>query len=213
MNLKKIYFIGRSTKIISAFGKIFKAKKIEIIPWRGCENYNFKYYNVSKKDADIIVVCGYDYQSCLYEHSKYLRYNIEEPLKIINKISNSKTIIFYVNTDNSKRNETLSRYKYAKFLLGEKLSKKFKCYKNISLPVLLNNDGKADIYGGFIYKLIFNTLIYFNVLEVCNPAELNQIILHSMENSNYKKTKEIKPKFIKIRRTLFVDRLLRLIYG
>ena len=213
MNLKKIYFIGQSKKIISVFSKIFKNKKIEIIPWRDCKNYNFKHSHLSKKDAEIIVVCGYDYQSYCYKHSKYLQSNVIEPLKVIDKISNLKTIIYYINTIDSKKNETYSRYRYAKFLLGKKLSEKFEYFKNISPPVLLNNAGVADIYGGFMYKLIFNTLIYFKVIKACTLSELNKMILYNMEAQTRKKIRKIKPKFMKIRRTLFIDRLLRFIYG
>ncbi|CAN1513173.1 hypothetical protein MCEHALHM7_00877 [Methylophilaceae bacterium] len=213
INYKKIYFLGKSKKIISVFSRIFRVKEMEIIPWRDCKNYKFRYSNLSKKDASIIVVCGYDYKSYWYEYSKYLQCNILEPLKIINKISNSKTIIFYINTVNNRGNKTYSRYRYAKFLLGEKLSKKFKYFKSISPSVLVNNNGVADIYGGLIYKLIFNTLIYMKVIETCNSSELNKMILFSIKKHSNHKLKKIDPIFLKIRRTLFIDRLLRFIYG
>lgn len=213
MSFKKIYFLGKSEKIISAFIKIFRTKKMEIIPWRNCVNYNSTFSHISKKDADIIVVCGYDYQSYWYKYNKYIQYNVAEPLKVINKISNSKTIIFYINTLDDEKKVTCSRYRYAKYLLGNLLLKKYRKFKNIAPPILINKNGRADIYGGGFYKLIFNVLIYFDIIKTCSQPELNELILKAHKNRKYSKFKKIKPKYIKVRRTIFLDRLLRFFYG
>ena len=213
MIFKKIYFIGESKKIISAFIKIFETKKIEIIPWRKCVNYNSRLSHLAKKDADVIVVCGYDYKSYWYEYNKYIRCNVTEPLKVIKKISNSKTIIFFINTLDDKKKVTCSRYRYAKYLLANLLLNNSRKFKNIAPPTLIDKNGRANIYGGFFYKLIFDLLIDFDIIKTCSQQEFNKLILEAYKNNLDYKFEKIKPKFLKVRRTLFFDRLLRFFYG
>ena len=209
-SFKKIYYLGRSKKFIRLFSSILNERKNEIIPWRDCENILDKKI---KYKADLLVVCGYDYKSYLYPLDEYIKKNVCNPLNAIKKISNKSTTIFYINTEENLTKTTFSRYRYAKFLLGEKLSKEYKNFKQISPAVLLTEKGNIDIFGSFSLKIILKWCTFLGIIKTTTYRKLKLIVINKLQNSNQIKIHPIEPKFIALKRCQFLDRLLRLIYG
>ncbi len=119
-----IIIIGNSKKFITIVRSIYKNSFIKVYSWRSLIDIN---YNQQKKfkNPNLIIICGYDYNSHWYSYKDYYKSNISEPIKFVNFLANPKTKILYIDTlkkvlnSNSKKNRfTFSRYEYAKKELG-----------------------------------------------------------------------------------------------
>ena len=210
INFKNILILGQSEKFIDIVASQFRTANIRIIPWRGCNNY----IDLNKVFmADLIVVCGYDYSSSLYNFDRYIDVNVKLPYKVISALSTQSTIIIYIDTDHGSSRFTFSRYQFAKNILAVKILKRFNNAHILRIPTVLNNDGKADIQGGQFTKLIFNTFIRFGLLKAISLVELSKLFLVVLERENHLCINVLRPFFLKFRRTLFIDRVLRFIGG
>lgn len=211
---KNIIFIGNSPKFINIFNKIFNKKiMIEVVPWRA--NKAEAYLNTTslKKSPNLIVVCGYDYESSYYEYERFINANVNYPLSLINKLSSSNSKIIFIDTENSNNRNTFSRYRYAKNALAEKFSAYSNNYSRISLPVIVDDYGMADIHGSYLTKLIFNGLIRYGLIETINEEKIIKLIIKSLTERSISNFDKINGKYLKIRRSLFFDRVLRFICG
>ena len=88
----------------------------------------------------------------------------------------------------------------------------FKFVKILTVPVLTNKKNKADIHGSFFTKMIFNFLIYFNLINSINNANLKKLIIKKIYSSKKDTINFLNPIFLNIPRSLFLDRILRFIY-
>ncbi|QDC96513.1 hypothetical protein FIT77_04265 [Candidatus Methylopumilus universalis] len=211
---KNIVLIGRSNKFISAFQYLFPDSFLTIIPWRGCSSYKLKKNNTLIKIApNIIVVCGFDYKSYRYPYRDYLKVNVYDPLMLIEKIIDSQTLIFYVGTLNEKNKKTLSRYRYAKYLLGTELRTKYNKFKMISPPILLEGNGSPSIQGSWITKVMFNVLIKAKIAKTLGYPGLIYLIDVTLKSNSNKKIFKLTPKWLDLPRSRFLDRILRFLYG
>jgi len=211
---KNIVLIGHSDKFISAFQHLFSDSLITIIPWRKCLSYKLEKNNAFFGIApSIIVVCGFDYKSYKYSYHDYLKKNVYDPLILIEKIVGSETLIFYVDTLNDKNKKTLSRYRYAKSLLGVKLRTRYKNFKRISPPVLLESNGSPGVYGSQVTKFIFTVLIKARIVNALSYHGLINLIVDTFKNNSNQTIPIITPKWLELPRSRFLDRILRFIYG
>jgi len=165
--------------------------------------------------ADVIIVCGYDYSTTKDSLKEYLRKNVYSPYTFIKKyLHDNDSLLIYIDTEINSKKYTLSRYKFAKHLLAEKLSNKFINFYRIDLPIIVNNEGKPLIHGGTIVKFIYNILLKINFNKSINLNSISEIFFN-IKNKHKpvnKKTK-IKGVFIDLKRSIIVDRFLRFIYG
>lgn len=206
----KILLLGNSLKFQQIIKKIYPKSNLTIVSWREINSHIKIKTNI---DYDLILVCGYDFKSGLYNKYSYLKANIVVPYMFIKKNNLSKTKIVYINTSIEKTNYTFSRYKYAKFLLHEKLKNKFNNFYSISFNIIMI-DEKINIYGSFLYQGIFLILYKFNVIKVDNEFQIIKKIKNKINKKNLDiKTLNIKPILIFIKRPLFFDRLIRLLDG
>jgi len=80
------------------------------------------------------------------------------------------------------------------------------------VPIIKDNKNKAEIYGNFITKTLFNILIHINLVNSINITKLKKLIKNiNLVKKNYKPTK-LKPLNLKIPRSLMIDRILRFIH-
>ena len=210
LKVKKIIMLGNSKKFFELASNLFKDSVIVVIPWRECSSFDIsrlKFY------PDLIIICGYDYMSGWYSYNKYLEINVYKPLSLVKKIMNSKTIIFYADTKNDNLLFTFSRYRYAKRLLGIFLNKLGKQFKYIYFPVFSYNDKKVYIYGGIFSRFIFNFFISLNAINFISLASAKKEFLKALCSKSNKYSLNLIPKFLRIRRSLFCDRALRLFFG
>lgn len=200
-------FFGKSKHLIEEFKDLYQNYNFYEISWRNLNKTDMKV------KADILVICGYDYSSSLYEFDKYFDVNVLNPLKIIDLICKKNTKIIYMNTYSDRiKKFTFSRYFYAKYFLKKKLINKYKNIKIIYLKTLVGHRGELLIHGNFLTKFIFSTLLKIKVLNITNINELNSLLKHS-DKSITCTCNRIQPLGLKIPRTLLLDRFLRLIFG
>ena len=213
---KKIIIIGNSYKFIKILKELYPNYEIIIYHWRTGLNLNLQ-KKFSEK-ADIIFICGYNYESQWYTYSKYYHSNITAPLKLVNFLIKKNTKILYVNTssrikknDLSMQKKTLSRYQFAKQELAYKLYNKFKSLKILEISVIKDKRNNPDIRGSKITKILFKFLIYLNLIKSINNTEIKKLIINKNNNNNLIVPKRLKPIFLKIPRSLLLDRILRFI--
>ena len=210
---QKIIILGNSNKFIKIVKSIYKSSSIQIYPWRLISNYNLKKKLI--KNPEKIFICGYDYQSQRYSFERFYNSNVTMPLNFTKFLSNKKTRIIYIDTldkiskTERKKNYTFSRYEFAKKELAFKLNKNFKNLEILKTPPIVEKD-KVLIHGEFLTKLIFKFLIRFSLIKTIDIKELKKKITQS----NFKRKKEkkrIDPVLLNIPRTLFLDRLVRIL--
>jgi hypothetical protein len=213
--VQKIVLLGRSEKFNNIVRHNFKGAEIVVIPWRT------SIQSLRKPDlngflgADLILVCGYDYSSSSYDYDRYMNVNVTTPLDLIKAIASPATFIIYIDTLHGAVPFTLSRYQYAKQALGIALRRQFKHLAILNVPSIVNEDGKVDVQGGVITKLIFNSLNKAGILKTITTAELGRMLPMALSNQSHRLESllGLKSRFLRVRRTLFLDRLLRFICG
>lgn len=201
---KIIVFYGRSNHLINVFKKYYLDCNYYEISWRR-PNIDF-----IENKVDVVIVCGYDYSSNIYSFNEFIKKNVSTPLQTIDSISKKNSQIIYVDTYSKElKKYTFSRYLYAKNALRSKLLSRYKKIKIISLKTLIDNNGNFLIYGSYLTKILFKLMYKLKILNVSNVNE----VLNLLKGSPTYKVTKIKPCFLKIPRTLFVDRILRLLLG
>ncbi len=210
----KISFIGKSEKFVKIFKSLYPKAIFNLYSWRSLDkiitNKKIKHKN------DMVVICGYDYASQWYSYKKYYERNVINPSIITKMLSKKNTKIIYIDTIDKitkkkklKKRNTFSRYEFAKKELRKILLKNFKLVKILTLPILINGKNKADIHGGIITKIIYNSLIALNYVKIINNKNLKKIIIKKISSIKREKVIKLTPVLLNIPRSLFFDRLLR----
>ncbi len=210
VNIKKIVLLGQSQKFTHLVHLLFDKAEISTIPWRNCMNH----LNSSKKfSPDLVVVCGYDYASSHYAFEEYIDVNVSQPYEVISAMCDHTTRVIYIDTEHGANHFTFSRYQYAKNLLAQRIVSDFHYAQVLITPTILNKAGEADIHGGFFTRLIFNFFIRLGLVKSISLEALSNQFFDVFKNNNQVNFRVLTPRFLTIRRTLFADRLLRLING
>ena len=208
--MASIYLLGNSPTFISAAQMAYPDAKILVLPWRECLSAFDKHKTSS---PDILLVCGYDYKSSRYRFQDYYDANINTPYHAIQLISGSNTTVFYINTIAPSNQFTFSRYLFAKNQLGYLLQCNFSKFVNMSIPTVIDQNGAPQIHGGLFIKLLFATLIKFKIVEVVKKEALSEKLTANSKTMKPSNIAMIEGKFLRAKRSLFVDRLLRIICG
>jgi hypothetical protein len=213
--IKKIVLVGNSEKFNKVIRQLYSRAEIVIIPWRTTIETLKKIDLSNFLDADLILVCGYDYSSSIYDYHTYIDANVTSPLEVIKAIANPGALIIYIDTLHSFKPYTLSRYQYAKHLLGVGLREHFNHLTILNVPTIVNQNGKVDVQGGVFTKLVFNALNQAGILKTITTSALSDSLFRAVNNLVTKKVDVLvlRSKFLQIRRTLFLDRLLRFFGG
>ena len=209
-SIKKIVLLGHSKKFVKLVRTLFDNAELVTIPWRGCFH---NIHSIKIQHADILVICGYDFASNHYEFKYYIDVNVTWPFQVISEFTKKSTKIIYVDTDNGSDAFTFSRYYYAKNLLARKISEKFNNCNVLRIPTVLNSEGKADIHGGLLTKLIFNIFIKFGFVKTISLEVLQEMFFNVLKSKGQSSLNILTPRLLNIRRTLFIDRLLRFVIG
>ncbi len=201
-NYKNIIILGNSKKFINLIKNNFIYRSLNILSWR-----NHKILENQIKKADLIIVCGFDYQSCEYNYKKFYKVNISKPFDLIKKFYKKETTIIYINTI-LKNKYTLSRYYFAKHKLNEMLIKNFKNLISMEIPTIIT-DGKVDVFGSKIAKIIFQILIFLKIVDCINYKNLKKKIINCLKYYKHKDSLKINGIFLKVPRNIYLDRILR----
>ena len=219
MQQNNIILVGKSEKFYNLVKSIYPKSAIEVFSWRNISKKNYK-YSFKRKNKNLIFVNGYHYGGSYFFFKKYYELNVTNPLNLIKKISNSKTKIVYFNTISnissknvSKNLITFSRYEFAKKELAFKLFNFSKNLLILDIPVIKDHKNKPLIYGNKISKLIFYIMIKLNLIDSIKISNLKKLIIKNIRNKTSSKPVRLKKIGLFIPRTLFIDRILRIING
>lgn len=205
----KIVIIGKSQKFIKEIKKNYTFKKLDIIPWRQIQFY----LNKQVVKYNLVFICGFNFSIYLKDKKTFEKKNIFEILNLLEKITNKKTMLIYINTQKTNnKNFTFSRYRYAKQKLAYLIYKKFK-NSLIFNSDLIKVDKIISINSNFFSKFIFYFFSKFNLIKTIDIKKLFLEIKNMIYLKNFPKQKNIKGIFLNVPRTQFIDRLLRLILG
>ncbi|MDC1246249.1 hypothetical protein N8Z56_04795, partial [Pelagibacteraceae bacterium] len=139
--------------------------------------------------------------------------NIYEPLKLVEKISNKKTLIIYINTQKmNDRNYTFSRYRYAKQKLGYLIYRKFKNSLIFDSDLIMVTN-HISINSNIFSRFIFHMFSMFNLIKTIDIKKIFLEINNMIILKNRLKQRNIRGFFLNISRTQLIDRILRLILG
>ena len=204
----KILFIGNSKKFINPFLNYYKCTQYDVIDWRHVSS------NLSKYNADIIIVLGFNHNLYHKSFSYFIENNVDKPYKFIkNNFSKNKTLI-YIDTMPPEKTYTFSRYLYAKRLLLERLYDLNSKITKLSFPTIINNSRVPELYANIFEKILGYIFLKIKKTETILVDEIESFIKDNIEISKEIKIKfRIQPKLLNIRRTRLIDKLLRIIYG
>lgn len=203
----KIAILGNSKKFVKEVKKNYIYNSLEILSWRNLDQIdNFGNFN-------LIIVCGFNFNLFYKSFRLFSKKNIDDPFRVLKKISNDKSVIIYINTQksNNKKRFTFSRYRYAKEVLAYKIDKNFK-KKYIFNADLITVNKKISINASIISKLIFILFLKFKFIR---KTEIKEIFPFINRNLNSKRNSQIRIRdcLLNVPRTQFIDRALRLILG
>ena len=212
MNKKKynkIVILGQSQKFIKEIKKNYKYDSLSIIPWRQIGSYSYK----KKEIYNLIFLAGFNFGIYTKGSTYFNQKNIYEPLKLIEKISNKKTLIIYINTQKmNDRNYTFSRYRYAKQKLGYLIYRKFKNSLIFDSDLIMVTN-HISINSNIFSRFIFHMFSMFNLIKTIDIKKIFLEINNMIILKNRLKQRNIRGFFLNISRTQLIDRILRLILG
>ena len=215
-NKPKIIVIGNSKKFISIFESIYKKSNIKKYSWRSIIDLDFKEQKLFK-NPKVIFICGYDYKSQWYLYEQYYHRNVSLPFKLVKFLVDDKTKIIYIDTISKvldrytkKKRKTFSRYEFAKKELRTKLQKNFKNLKILEIPPIKAKN-EILIHGSFFTKFIFKILIKLNLIKTIDISKIKKKLIINLNSRQKLKIYQLRPILLSIPRSLFLDRLARLI--
>lgn len=205
----KIVILGNSEKFILGIKKKYDYDNLKIIPWRKIKDYissiNEKY--------DLIFVCGFDFSLYSRNLEYFTNENVTNPIKLIKKISKETTQIVYINTQNlNKKKYTFSRYKFAKQELACQISQNFKKFAILKTDLIVDKN-KISIKSNYVSKIIFLILVKIKLIKTIEVEKIFTEIDNLLVSGNCQSQENILGYFLKIPRTQFIDRFLRLLLG
>jgi len=205
----KIVILGQSQKFIKEIKKNYKYDSLSIIPWRQIESYSYK----KKEIYNLIFLAGFNFGIYTKGLTFFNQKNIYEPLELIEKISNKKTLIIYINTQKmNDRNYTFSRYRYAKQKLGYLIYRKFK-NSLIFDSDLIKVTNYISINSNVFSRFIFHIFSMFNLIKTIDIKKIFFEINNMIILKKRLKQRNIRGFLLNISRTQLIDRILRLILG
>jgi hypothetical protein len=198
--------LGNSEKFILVAKKLWPNDNISVVPWRAIRGgvKSTGYYQ-------LVLVCGYDYESYKKGVKEYIESNVIEPLSFLEGIENKDVDIIYIMTELPKSKYTFSRYLYAKYLLAlNLLSSKLNVFI-LPIPTIVDENGKANSFKpsspflvGFLKKCkLLKCIEMEDLLKLVNNYKINRI----------EKLSTCKPIGISAPRNISIDRVMRLILG
>jgi hypothetical protein len=199
----KILIFGNSKIFIEEIRNVYSNHLIDIISWRDFDKTINRY--------DLIFVCGIDKHMFNKEFKKFIYDSYLKQYFYIKKICCSKTKIIYVNT-NSNNYVSFSRHEFSKNRLAYKLNK-FKNYYEISFDTILGKDNNLFHTNNLLIKFILKCLINLSIIKTIDYDKFKDKLSKFLLNPNRDYIDGFKQKYylIKIPRTEFVDKILKLI--
>jgi hypothetical protein len=206
---KKILIVGNSNKFIKFINKNFNYEFLKIVAWR---NIMLQINYSETNNYDLILICGFDFNSFDENFNIFFKKNITYPLNFILKNLNTKTDVLYIDTLENDVNTTFSRYKFAKKKLSYLLTRKIKNIYIYNSPLILR-DGSIDLNKGWFTKIILPFFIMFKIIPSIDFKKMSFFLKNYRINLRKKKLySQIYGKNLYFKRNQFLDRTLRILF-
>lgn len=208
--IRSVLVLGNSQKFLDGIKRHFPRVALTILPWRRLSAFATD-YKLDDEYFDLVFVCGYDYESYGARYDDYLNTNVYAVIKVLSKCGKCRKLV-YVDTEETSKRYTLSRYVYAKKLLG-KLLNSTGCVPELHImrPCSIITD-KVDIHGTWVEAAIFAVLEKFGRVRTVHIDTLFQRLVQNQ----YLVSSDVScpiPVGLTIKRTRMIDRGLRFLYG
>lgn len=208
MSQERVLIIGNSEKFIKGFKGALNEEETEIISWR-----NLKNIRLDNIKFDVVILCGYHHESYSMSYKSYFASNVVEPLEFMSIFDEKNTQVIYVNTSNPSKKYTFSRYCYAKHYLAVELNKRFNRFLSINIPLLKNNNGDIEFYSNSFERFFAVIVSRLKKYEILHVNDLPHFLKMSIADQKVYEIQNVQGKYLWIRRTRFVDKIFRLIFG
>ncbi|MEC8086122.1 MAG: hypothetical protein VX096_04085 [Pseudomonadota bacterium] len=208
MSQERVLIIGKSKKFIKGFKKALNEENIEIISWR-----DLKHIRLDNIQFNLIILCGYHHESYSMSYKSYFESNVIKPLEFMSTFDEKSTQVIYVNTSNPTKKYTFSRYCYAKHYLAVELNKRFNRFLSIDIPLLKDNKGNMEFYSNSFerfFAVIVSRLKKYKILHI---NDLPRFLKMKISEQKVYEIGNIQGKYLWIRRTRFLDKIFRIIFG
>lgn len=210
-----IVIYGNSPKFIALIQAIFPEASTTILPWRTPEQEVPSILARSTMPADLLVVCGYDYDSYHEPENLYLDCNVHRILDVCKMIATNATKIIYIDTLSTNKGRTYSRYLYAKKILGHKLKIALPQTQILPIPTVFDQENQIGTQGGIVSQMAAKALIHLGIIRTINLQQLQVHLKGAIQNpsNTLDSSPVIQPILINIPRPQLIDRALRILLG
>lgn len=213
--INNIVVYGNSPKFIQLINNLFPDANVTILPWRTSDSSTPKILATRLTPADLLLICGYDYRSYHETKKNYLHKNVHQIVSMCKQIANGKTKIVYIDTLDSSKNYTFSRYLFAKKMLAQELSASYPMTRILTIPTVYDEKNGIGMQGGMLSRIAAKLLIRSGMVQTIDLKQLQNQLQSTIENAD-----RCAPFFFKKRAVLidmprpqFIDRLLRIALG
>ncbi len=210
-----IVIYGNSPKFITLIQGIFPGALTIILPWRTPKKDAAIILAKSTMPIDLLLLCGYDYDSYSAPENLYLERNVYRILAVCKMITNDSTKIIYIDTLNTNKGRTYSRYLYAKKILGHKLKIALPQTQIVPIPTVFDQQKQIGMQGGIISQMAAKVLIYLGIIRTINFQQLQDHIQGAIQSpsNTLESPPTLKSILINIPRPQLIHRALRILLG
>ena len=217
---QSILLLGNSPKFAELMAALYPHAQRTIVSWRMLGDPQAQQV-MSRTPYDLIVICGYDYQSAMYAYERYWKTNVLAVINALQPDIDQQVPMIYIDTLDSGKSATYSRYVFAKKSLASQLQRSGAKVAILPVPTLTNADGQLAIHGGWMTRQLFGLMHKLGLVQTMNPITLQTAVqsaygtlLHpSSKTTSPKQTGLLRGRGLSIPRPLLFDRALRIICG
>lgn len=217
---QSILLLGNSPKFAELMAALCPNAQRTIISWRALGNTQTQ-QAFAHAPYDLIVICGYDYKSAMYSYQRYWNANVLAIMHALQPYLGQPLAIIYIDTLDSGKDATFSRYVFAKKSLANQLQQAFARVAILPIPTLTHANGQLAIHGGWVTRQLFGLMHKFGLVQTMNPLALQTALqsaytalMHPvLETTSQKPTGALRGIGLALPRPLLFDRALRIICG
>ena len=217
---QSILLLGNSPKFAELLTALYPNAQRTIISWRALGNTQTQ-QAIAHAPYDLIVICGYDYKSAMYSYQRYWNANVLAIMHALQPYLDQPVAIIYIDTLDSSKDATYSRYVFAKKSLANQLQQAFARVAILPIPTLTHANGQLAIHGGWMTRQLFGLMDKLGLVQTMNPIALQTAmqsaytaLMHPvLETTSQKPTGALRGIGLVLPRPLLFDRALRIICG
>jgi hypothetical protein len=215
IQISNVVIYGNSPKFIAIIHNLYPDANVTILPWRTSDSIASEILAALPAPIDLLLICGYDYHSYCDTQQNYLHKNVCRIVDVCKKIANDVKKIIYIDTLDTGKSYTFSRYLFAKKRLAQELSTSVSTTMALAIPTVYDKKNSIGMQGGALSQIAAKFLIQSGIIQTIDLKQLQHQLKSTIETTNSDAPLLIKlnPILIGIPRPQFIDRILRMALG